>query len=74
MPVVLHKDADGRILILTLSGKLESENYAHFTAEVERAVIFQMPCHVRSQLCLRRVANLAWTALRFKKRRSNVHC
>ncbi len=38
MSVKLREESDGRILVLTLSGKLEKEDYTHFTPEVERAV------------------------------------
>ncbi|OWK39801.1 STAS/SEC14 domain-containing protein [Fimbriiglobus ruber] len=38
MSVQLHEDAAGKILMLTLSGKLAKEDYAHFTPEVDRAV------------------------------------
>ena len=38
MSVELHEEAGGKILILTLSGKLTKEDYAHFTPAVERAV------------------------------------
>ncbi len=38
MAVELHEEADGKIVILNLSGKLAKEDYAHFTPEVERAV------------------------------------
>jgi len=34
----LHEEADGRILVLTLVGELESKDFTHFTPEVERAV------------------------------------
>jgi len=38
MTVLLNEEADGKILILTLSVKLGADDYAHFTKEVERAV------------------------------------
>jgi len=38
MSVELHEEADGKILILNLSGKLAKEDYALFTPEVERVV------------------------------------
>ena len=38
MSVELHEEAGGKILTLTLSGKLAKEDYAHFTPEVEQAV------------------------------------
>lgn len=38
MTVLLNQEADGKILILTLSGKLSADDYACFTAEVGRAV------------------------------------
>ena len=38
MPVELHEEADGKIVILNLSGKLAKEDYEHFTSVVERAV------------------------------------
>ncbi len=38
MTVLLTKEADGKILIMTLSGKLSVDDYAHFAVEVERAI------------------------------------
>jgi len=38
MPVKLHEEAGGRIVILNLSGKIATEDYEHFIPEVERAV------------------------------------
>jgi hypothetical protein len=38
MSVELHEEAGGKILILTLSGKLTKEDYATFTPEVDRVV------------------------------------
>jgi len=38
MPVKLHEEEGGKVLILNLSGKLAKEDYAHFTPEIERAV------------------------------------
>jgi hypothetical protein len=38
MSVKLHEEADGRIMVLTLSGKLDKQDYAHFMPEVERAI------------------------------------
>ena len=38
MSVELREEADGKVLILTLSGKLTNDDYAHFTPTVERAV------------------------------------
>ena len=38
MSVELHEEAGGKILILTLSGKLTKEDYAAFTPAVDRAV------------------------------------
>ncbi|WP_442510383.1 STAS/SEC14 domain-containing protein [Novipirellula sp. SH528] len=38
MTVNLHAEANGKLLILKLSGKLKKEDYAHFTPEVEQAV------------------------------------
>lgn len=38
MAVELREEAGGKVLILTLSGKLAKEDYAHFTPAVERAV------------------------------------
>lgn len=38
MSVELHEEAGRKILILTLSGKLTKEDYAHFSPEVEQAV------------------------------------
>jgi hypothetical protein len=38
MSVELHEEAGGKILVLTLSGTLSKDDYAHFTPEVERAV------------------------------------
>ncbi len=38
MAVELHEEAGGKILTITLSGKLAKEDYAHFVPEVERFV------------------------------------
>ncbi len=38
MPVKLREEAEGKIVILNLSGKIATEDYEHFTPEVERAV------------------------------------
>ena len=38
MSVELHGEADGKVLILDLSGKLAKEDYAHFTPQVDQAV------------------------------------
>ena len=38
MSVELREEADGKVLILDLSGKLTKDDYAHFTPTVERAV------------------------------------
>lgn len=38
MSVEQHEEADGKIVILNLTGKLVKEDYEHFTPEVERAV------------------------------------
>lgn len=38
MTVLLNEEADGKILVVTLSGKLSADDYAHFTKEVEGAV------------------------------------
>jgi len=38
MPVNIKTEADGKVLILDLSGKLTKADYVHFTPEVERAV------------------------------------
>ena len=38
MSIELHEEADGKILIVNLSGKLAKEDYAHFTPAVEQAV------------------------------------
>ena len=38
MSVELHEEAGGKILILTLSGKIMKEDYALFTPEVDRSV------------------------------------
>ena len=38
MSVELREEAEGKVLILNLSGKLTKDDYAHFTPEVEKAV------------------------------------
>lgn len=38
MSVEFREEADGKVLILNLSGKLTKDEYAHFTPAVERAV------------------------------------
>ena len=38
MAVELHEEAGGKLLILTLSGKLMKDDYAHFTPEVDQAI------------------------------------
>jgi hypothetical protein len=38
MSVELREEAERKVLILTLSGKLTKDDYAHFTPTVERAV------------------------------------
>jgi hypothetical protein len=38
MSVELHEEADGKILAITLTGKLTKEDYAHFIPELERLI------------------------------------
>lgn len=38
MTVELFEEADGKVLVLNLTGKLVKEDYAQFTPEVEQAV------------------------------------
>jgi len=38
MAVELHEEAGGKLLVLTLSGKLMKDDYAHFTPEVDQAI------------------------------------
>lgn len=38
MSVELHEEAGGKLLILSVSGKLVKEDYAHFSPEVDRAI------------------------------------
>lgn len=38
MPVNVQEEEDGKILKITLSGKLTKEDYGHFVPEVERLV------------------------------------
>lgn len=38
MTVKLREEADGKILVLELTGKLTAEDYSHFTEQVEQAV------------------------------------
>jgi hypothetical protein len=38
MTVKLRQEADGRILVLTLTGKLEAADYAQFVEQVDQAV------------------------------------
>ncbi len=57
MAVELHEEADGKVLILTLSGKLTKEDYAHFTPAVEMAV----KAHGKVRLLVRMHGFHGWT-------------
>ncbi len=38
MSVELQEEADGKVLVIGLTGKLTKEDYGHFTPEVERLI------------------------------------
>ena len=57
MSVELHEEAGGKILILTLTGKLTKEDYALFTPEVEEAV----QDHGKVRLLVRMTDFHGWT-------------
>jgi hypothetical protein len=57
MAVELREEADGKILILNLSGKLTKEDYAQFTPAVEQAV----KAHGKVRLLLRMHGFHGWT-------------
>jgi hypothetical protein len=58
MAVELREEAGGKILALTLSGKLAKEDYATFTPEVERAV----KAHGKVRMLVRMQDFHGWTA------------
>jgi hypothetical protein len=57
MAVELHEEADGKVLILNLSGKLTKEDYAHFTPAVDGAV----KAHGKIRLLVRMHGFHSWT-------------
>jgi len=57
MSVELREEADGKVLILNLSGKLTKDDYAHFTPAVERAV----NSHGKVRLLVRMHGFHGWT-------------
>ncbi len=56
MSVELHEEAKGKIVMLSLGGKLAKEDYAHFTPEVERAV----KAHGTVRMLVRTNQELKW--------------
>lgn len=57
MSVELREEADGKVLIMDLSGKLTKEDYAQFTPTVERAV----KTHGKVRLLVRMHGFHGWT-------------
>jgi len=57
MSVELREEAEGKVLILNLSGKLTKDDYAHFTPEVEKAV----KAHGKVRLLVRMHDFHGWT-------------
>lgn len=57
MSVELHEESGGKILILSLSGKLAKDDYALFAPEVERAV----QDHGKVRMLVRMIDFHGWT-------------
>lgn len=58
MSIEMYNEANGKILVIYLSGKLVKEDYAHFVPEVERAV----RQHGKIRLLVRMHDFHGWTA------------